>query len=103
MLRRTFISAGLLGIGAAGGYVVGIGVTPGNDPRQSPEQFQKAMQNVRLNFVSSDLLLKLYNRTVGEGDRLQIVREVVKNNWPLFIVKVPNRRFGQPGLYRLVE
>lgn len=103
MLRRTFVSAALLGAGGAGGYIAGLGLLAKPAQPQTPEQFKESMKGVRLDFVSRDLLLKLYTRTVGEGDRLQLVREVVNHNWPLFIVKVPNRRFGEPGLYRLVE
>ena len=102
MKRRTLISGVLL----AGGAAVGHFATKrfcGGDPATSPANFLSAMTGVRLQYVSHDLLLKLYARAVSRSDRQQVVFEAVDHNRNLFVADAYDRHHGYPGFYRVTE
>ncbi|MBP5107312.1 hypothetical protein [Pseudomonas protegens] len=69
----------------------------------NPSDFAAAMSAVRLQYVSQELLLKLYAKAVSDKDRQQVVREVVDHNRNLFVVNAHERQHGQPGFYRVTE
>lgn len=103
MRRRTVVSAFLVGGGAVAGHLFTAGLYRGQPKYQTPAEFAAAVAGVRLDFLSKEMMLKIYTQTVTDADRLQLTREVINHNWPLFVVEVPDRRYGFPGLYRLVE
>jgi hypothetical protein len=103
MKRRAFVSCLLVAGGALAGHQLtknwyGTAVSP-----MSPADFAAATSGVKLQYLSGELLLKIYSRTVADRDRQQIVSEVVNHNRNLFVTEAYNRQHGVPGFYRLTE
>lgn len=103
MKRRTLVSGLFIAGGAAAGHFFTARFYGGVTPVSSPADFAAAMSGVRLQYVSNELLLKLYSRTTTERDRQQVVREVVDHNRNLFVVDAYDRHHGFPGFYRVTE
>lgn len=68
-----------------------------------PEEFAGAVSGVRLQYMSQELLLKLFGRRVTDADRQQLVSELVDHNRPLFVQQAYERQLGAPGFYRVIE
>ncbi|EIU2545777.1 hypothetical protein ABZQ74_31790 [Pseudomonas aeruginosa] len=103
MKRRTLMAGMLLASGAVAGHLATKRLYGSASTVQSPADFAAAMSGVRLQYVSQELLLKLYTQTVADQDRQQIVREVVNHNRNLFVANAYERHHGQPGFYRVTE
>ncbi|ASJ88604.1 hypothetical protein [Pseudomonas aeruginosa] len=103
MERRTFVSGLLIaGAGLSSHWLTkNAYLTQGQ--ALSPADFAETMKGVQLQFVSRELLLKLYSRTVSDFDRQALVSEVVNHNRNLFVVDAYKREHGQPGFYRVTE
>jgi hypothetical protein len=103
MKRRIFVSGLLLACGALAGHTLTKGMSGGIASAMTPAEFAAATAGVKLQYLSDELLLKVFSRTVSDRDRQQLVTELVNHNRELFVVQAYNRQHGAPGFYRLTE
>ncbi len=92
----------LLGGGLAGHYLTKQ-VSGSFGAVMDPKAFARATDGVQLQYVSQELLLKIFSRQVGDADRHLLTSEIVNHNRNLFVQKAYERQHGAPGFYRIIE
>lgn len=103
MQRRKFMAGLLLLGGGVAGHYLTLGHSGQVGTAMDPKAFAKAMQGVRLQYLSQDLLLKLFSRRIVEADRPLLTAEIVNHNRHLFVQQAYERQHGAPGFYRVIE
>ena len=103
MKRRALMAGMFLAGGAIAGHLATKRLYDNKTAAASPADFAAAMSAVRLQYVSQELLLKLYTKAVADKDRQQVVREVVNHNRNLFVANAYDRQHGLPDFYRVTE
>jgi len=101
MRRRNFISLSLLFLG---GSLLGHIATKRQLTTISAgltEGFTHATENIRLDRLSHNLLLKMLNGQLSDDDRIQLTRELIVPNCHLYIPDNQGRHFGRPGFFRV--
>lgn len=68
-----------------------------------PKAFIHALQGVQLQYISQELLLKIFSRQVEDSDRAGLVAQMANHNRNLFVKQAYERQLGAPGFYRIIE
>lgn len=102
MRRRTVIlGMGIFASGLSG--VVGFRIGErSNGARLDPKAFIDINKGVKFQYLSQDLLLKIFSRSISDAERKQIVSELVNHNRQLFVQEPYSRALGSPGFYRVL-
>ncbi|ELG7184006.1 TPA: hypothetical protein ACP3ZG_000580 [Pseudomonas aeruginosa] len=104
MQRRTFVSGLLLlGGGLAGHYLTSSISGAAGGAVMDPKLFAQATSGLKLQYLSQEMLLKIFSRQVAEADRRQLVAEIINHNRNLFVKQAYERQHGVPGFYRVIE
>lgn len=68
-----------------------------------PKDFALKTQGVLLQYVSQELLLKVFSHRVTDQDRLAFVEQIVIPNRSLFVHDASGRQLGALGFFRISE